>query len=239
MEFLDIVIIAILLLFGIGGFLKGFIKGIFGLASTLVSAFLSSQLAQMMAPGLSERVIEVGMKNVFLGIIPDVDLTGIPTTIESVALALQEYGIPRWMVDTVAANIAQRVEEGAAATGEALREMIAQSMAHAIALSFTRLLLFVVLFFVILLLLQLLQLALDTVFKLPVLNLSNRVGGLVLGLIQGALVCGVVCVVVSLIVLYTAGEPDAAITMETINATRVFRHFYNNPIIELFLFQKG
>lgn len=237
--FLDFVVVAVMALSAIYGFLKGFIKSIFGLLSTLVSAFLASQLAQMLAPTLSERITEVGMKSAFLTIIPDVDLTGIPTTIESVTLALQEYGLPGWMVNTVAGHITQQVENGAATAGEQLRETIAEGMAQAVSLSFTHMLLFVILFFVLLAVMQIIMLLLDTVFKLPLLNMANRLGGMAMGLVQGALICGVVCVIVSLILLYTAGDPDAMLTMESVKSTYLFHHFYDNPIIEMFLFQSA
>lgn len=230
---LDLITIGILAVTGVIGWLRGFIKSIFGLLSTLLAAILAGLGANALAPVLSQRLTEVGMKQVFLGLIPQLDVAG--NGVQGLGEALQEQGLPSALIQIIT-DSASAVLQSSAATGEELREMIAQSMAQQISLGLTRMVLFSVLFFVALALLQVLLLVLDTVFRLPVLNLTNRVAGLIFGLVQGAFICGVVCVVVSAILMYTAGEPDALLTVQQVEQTHLFRLFYHAPIIEAFLF---
>lgn len=230
---LDLITIGILAVTGVMGWLRGFIKSIFGLLSTLLAAILASVGANMLAPVLSERLTEVGMKQVFLSLIPQLD--GAGNGVQALGQALQEQGLPAALVQIIT-DSASAVLQNSAATGEELRQTIAQSMAQQISLGLTRMVLFSVLFFVALVLLHVLLLVLDTVFRLPVLNLANRVAGLIFGLVQGVLICGVVCVVVSAILMYTAGDPDALFTVQQVEQTYVFRLFYQAPIIQGFLF---
>lgn len=230
---LDLITIGILAVTGVLGWLRGFIKSIFGLLSTLLAGILAGVGANSLAPVLSQRLTEVGMKQVFLNMIPQLDVIG--NGVQSLGEALQAQGLPAALTQIIV-DSASSVLQNNAATGEELREMIAQSMAQQISLGLTRMVLFSVLFFVALALLQVLLLVLNTVSHLPVLNLTNRVAGLIFGLVQGALICAVLCVIVSAILMYTAGDADALLTMQQVEQTYVFRLFYHAPIIEAFLF---
>ncbi len=230
---LDIIIIGILAVTGVMGWLRGLIKSVFGLLSTLLAAVLATVGANHFAPMLSEKLTEVGMKQVFLSMIPDISV--MDSSVQNLSDALQAQGLPTALTKVVADSLNAVLQNGAVAGGD-LRELLAQSLAQQISLGLTRMVLFSVLFFVALALLQVLLLVLDTVFRLPVLNLANRVGGLAFGLVQGGLICAVVCVVVSAILMYTAGEPDALVTMEQVEQTVLFKLFYHSPLISAFLF---
>lgn len=230
---LDFITIGVLAVTGILGWLRGFIKSIFGLLSTVVAAVLATLGANQFAPMLSQRLTEVGMKQVFLSMIPDIGV--MDGSIEDLGNALQAQGVPAALTQIITDSVHTALQTGATA-GDNLRELIAQSMAQQISLGLTRMVLFSVLFFVALTLLHVLLVALDALFRLPVLNLANHIGGLAFGLVQGALICAVICVVVSAILMYTAGEPDALVTMQQVENTVLFKLFYHSPLLASFLF---
>lgn len=77
--------------------------------------------------------------------------------------------------------------------------------------------------------------ALDQVFKLPGLNLVNRVIGGAFGALRGAVIAALLCVVLTLALPYMKAEGEEPLPPETLQESFLYRQLYeNNPIALLF-----
>lgn len=181
---IDIIILAVLVLFLVLGAHRGFILTLCSLAAVLVALVganfaadalapkladtLEPRLAQTIQESLEQRALEAGT-------------TGDGLAVTEVLAALKEKGgLYEWaadkLEDTLGAGIAQTAAQTAAAAAAAIAEQIAHSL------------LFLLAFFVVLLAWTLLSHALDLVAKLPGLSGLNKLAGSLLGLIKGLVI---------------------------------------------------
>ncbi len=80
--------------------------------------------------------------------------------------------------------------------------------------------------------LKLLRLILEGIFKLPVLNAVNKIGGFALGVVRGALGAAVLCTVISIIIPYIPSNPVLYLGME--NDTVIYKAILGlNPLLLL------
>jgi len=196
---LDILTAAVLLVAAIRGASRGFIKTITGFAVTLLSfvgAWLCARLfSSWLVPVLSP-------------------------IIEKTAMPLIEKAASPERLNIAGINVAG-LQVLADAAGEGIRSLangIVQEITKIVAYAATALLSFILLQIVLRIILK----TVDTVAKMPVLSLANRMLGLVVGLFSGALIM--------IILAWIIGFFDAYVTEESIQATALFKYFADIPM---------
>lgn len=77
--------------------------------------------------------------------------------------------------------------------------------------------------------------ALDQMFRLPGLNLLNRVCGAVFGALRGAVIAALLCVVLTLVLPYVKADGEQSVPQETLHESFLYHQLYEqNPVALLF-----
>ena len=77
--------------------------------------------------------------------------------------------------------------------------------------------------------------ALDQMFRLPGLNLLNRVCGAVFGALRGAEIAALLCVVLTLVLPYVKVDGEQSVPQETLHESFLYHQLYEqNPVALLF-----
>lgn len=188
---LDLVIVAVLLVFIILGAYRGFVLTLCGLLAVFVAflgaSFVSNALcdpvAEAIRPSIESHIegaLTKAIQQQAGGALAGDVAQAKDLPMNNVLEALKTSGIYKGLVD----SFQNAVKSGmASVTGSA-----AQSLAAYVARELARTVLFVLAFIVILLLWFLLSHALDLVAKLPVLSTANRIGGGAIGAVKGFLI---------------------------------------------------
>lgn len=188
---LDLVIVAVLLVFIILGAYRGFVLTLCGLLAVFVAfigaSFASNALcdpvAEAIRPSIESHIEGVLTKSIQQqagGSLAGETAQAKDLPLNNVLETLKSSGIYKSLAD----SFQNAVKSGVATvTGSA-----AQSLAAYVARELARTVLFVLAFIVILLLWFLLSHALDLVAKLPVLSTANRIGGGAIGAVKGFLI---------------------------------------------------
>lgn len=185
---IDIVIVLVLIFFAWRGAKKGLILTLFGMLG-LVAAFLGARflsgtfyepVANILQPGIYQSVKDLEEDALGeLDLDPDIRLD---SSVDGLAEILREQDLFPGLADLLedAAERDALEDDGSLSAAQALSTYLSRILA--------RLILFVLGFLVILLLWFLISRALDLAFRLPILNVVNRVGGLILGLAKACII---------------------------------------------------
>lgn len=236
--FLDIIVLAILVLSVCLGYRKGFIKSVMGLVSLGLSIILAVNFYSYPAEYISEHVItpyfadqtseefESLMNGGTQTISPDQILEDKPDTLTEI---LDRYGIDINSISQYYENDVKpsvdsfQIEEIA----DLLSDFIVGSTAETVSNILGFLLVFVAALIVINLLLKLLNL----LFKLPVLNFANKLLGAILGLIKGLIVTLILVNVVSGLVTAIGDVDDSFWSRSALESSVSYSTIYNAGLI--------
>ena len=221
----DIVLYALILIFGIIGLSKGFIKSLMGLITVLVAFFLTTQLVAPATGLLTDLLPDGFMAGIEDKIVAFVEgkvpsSANIPTggyTEEAIVTMLGELGLPGFINNMIAPTLV-----------EYFADVTTVSASHAIATYLITLLQNVVVGFVVfilvLIVLHMLGFLFGKMFKFPGLNVVNRLLGLAFGVLKGVVIIWAVLYVVSLLPF------SETITNLVANAPFATWLIENNPI---------
>ncbi len=202
----DVILAALLVLFAVRGVKKGLIKSLCGALVTVVAAvvalnfsapvaeyFRSTFVYKQLTDNLNEKV-EAYVNTVTtdsLGTLLEDEPTGL-------SALLAGFGTG---TESVREKYEELLASGETQIASALSDYIVEPAAKTVSDALAVL----AVFLVSLIALNLLILVLDLIFKLPLLNAANRLGGLVFGLLTGILAAFVFCTVVNLALPYLPG----------------------------------
>lgn len=180
----DIIILALLALFGWRGWAKGLVLSLCGLAAVFVAffsaQFLSDQFCEPVGNILRPIIIQT-VRGAGAEPVTDPEHPEATYTVEDLVKSIQEEGLFQGFsafLDQAAAD-RQLPQNGHLTPLEALAGYLSKAAARA--------LLFGAVFFGVMLAWFLVSHALDLAFHLPILAEVNTIGGLLVGLIKGAL----------------------------------------------------
>lgn len=221
---IDVILVAILLVFLWRGKEKGLILSLCGLVAVLVALVGANMIADALAPRVAEA-----MEPRFAAAIQETigqeledRLSQSGAEVDGVLGETLSLLKGTSLYQSISQAVHQAVEQGIDQVGETLGAVIARSIAQSVA----HMLLFFVSFVLLLLGWILLSRALDLAFKLPVLNTLNRFGGAALGLLKGCILLFVAAWVLD----YFGG----VIAPETVEQTYVLKFFMTtNPVVLL------
>lgn len=181
MNLVDIVILAVVLVFGLLGFRRGLVKSIFSLAGAIVAFIIARIFYLSFALTLTKKTswdtkISTWVYERLMASYPsgNITLDQTPSSFKWIFSKLFSENPAQY--DTV------------------------QAFSNGVSAFVMNILAFVIIFVAIVILIGLLGILLDKVMKLPGLSFVNKLGGFGIGLIKGVLICAVI---VSLITFFS------------------------------------
>ncbi len=174
----DIITVAIIIISMIIGRKRGFIKTVSGILTVIIAFSLASFAAKETAPVISEKYISPYLSS---AIVDEVKQTPENTLdLDELSNLFSNIGIPEGIISSAVADVSKTLTQNIA---EPLTTMTNNISAR---LTFGAL--FIIYFLILLLAVSLLFKLLNLISKLPVLNFTNRLLGLIFGLISGYLI---------------------------------------------------
>lgn len=222
--YIDLIIIAIVIIASIIDYKRGFVKSISGLltfALTVIGSFFGAKcLSNWVYSTFFQEKISQSIQSVIVDASQSI-LTNLPKGVVSL---FNFFNVTDEKLSNDAASLYK-------ATGE-----VASSVESAVSSSLIGIfnLIFIIILFIVLLFVvkRIMKLVLS-LFKVPVLKQCNKILGFVMGLCKGLIV--VVLAVLIIKILFMNGV--TVIPKETISSTYIFSYLYNNFYInEIMLF---
>lgn len=217
---IDIILVAIIVIYFISGWRKGFIRTAMSLASFILAGVgaycfypIPSDLMydNVFLPKIS-RMIETAISSISEGITLDKLLTDKPELFTNIVEKYSDMG-----------KVEEFIQSGAERTLTDLCDFIASPVARTI----SDVLGFIIAFIVLLIALKIVTFIIDKIFRLPVLNAANKTLGMLLGLLLGLLTAWLIASVIggSVTALHTA-FPDA-VSETLVEDSAVLKFFCN------------
>lgn len=231
---IDLIIIGMLLLFALIGLAKGFLKQILsianGLVSIVVSSFLVSPVTKMvsdtsLANKLIEKILDLIINKYPNSATIKADLI---TTKEELASAFTESGLSN-ILSKIAAEF---IDINTLSEGEMLSEAVANSVSYFV----LSIIVFILLCIIILILIKILISILDSLTKNGILNVINRLLGMILGLARAGLLICICLFAISILVKYVDSINNFIIEDLKLGVDEfsIGKYLYeNNPLITL------
>jgi len=175
---LDFAIVAVIVVCVIRGFQRGLVLSLFGaltLIVALIGAFILSGMFSHHVEGLVESPVSGWVASRF-----ESNMENEPSAGDPIFDALRMLGVNE--------NISERIETEVYTQLDNIGNTFQMAVTAALVSAIARVITFVIAFLVLLFGLRFAAQLLDTIAKLPILNLLNIVGGLGGGLLQGVLI---------------------------------------------------
>lgn len=226
---LDGVLIAICIAIILGSVKRGFVKTILSVAASIAAVLLSVVFTPRLADFFLDKFVLAGISDSIAGTISSIagagDSAGIADMFlkmpDALAGILKQYNVSE---ESLSAML-KSAESGNVTVGG-----IADTIAYPIASAISSALAFVVLFVVSLIVLNIVIAVIGAVFKFPVLNTVNKLGGLVLGLVLSAVVIFVYSAVAASLVGALGSVSPKLFGADVINGTVIVKFFSENNI---------
>ena len=230
---LDILLIAVLLLFIWWGKRAGFVKTAVKLVGFVLALLIAASLSGWIADGAYDLFVRDAVHDTLNENMMAVDSVqgieeGIQNTLDSLPGAVTNL-MQNWGMGTpeeLAASVSKTLTE----TTQSAAEVVEQHIIRPVVTTLIRLLCLVILLIVLLIAVNILAAIIDRIFDLPVLRTLNGLGGMILGAAQGAL-----AVLVLVTVLQAVGgvvEPGSLFSPQTVEQTFLVKFVAGiNPLI--------
>lgn len=236
--FLDIIILAILVIFFINGFKKGFIKSVMGLVSLGLSIILAINFYSVPADYINENFISPYFNektsNEFASLMnggtetitPDQILEDKPDTLTDI--------LDKYNVDISA--LTEFYEENVKPTTDNFQiEDIANELSDFVVGStadiVSNILGFLLIFIASLIVLNLILNLLNLLFKLPILKFTNKLLGAILGIVKGLILAIIVVNVLNGLVTATGDSDDNFWSKSALESSVSYSTVYNSGLI--------
>lgn len=200
---IDLILLAVIAMCVVGGIKRGFIRTLMSFVTVIAAAlgawyFTPSLSLYIRSTFLEDKITDPVTQIIRSLLSPSLDgKEALPRLFSDMPDAFSSL-LSRYGADASAAQ--NTVGSSAPDTASALASFLAQPAVEMISDALA----FILLFFGIALALTIVTLVLDMIFKLPVLNALNRVGGLALGMLVGALYAWVIAAVLAAVMPYLA-----------------------------------
>jgi uncharacterized membrane protein required for colicin V production len=231
MNWSDIVVVGLIVLFAIIGLSKGFIMSVYKLVAFIVCIFVSIKFAPIFAAFIEETVIFEKIKNVIVENLPLISKeafassTAAPTGTEGVKTMLGALTLPLFAKESLLEKMPSSAELVNLdliynAIGEELTRMIISVLS------------LVVLYVALRIITGFIGLLLKGVSNLPVFKQINKLGGFILGALQGFLTVYIIC---AILVMFNT-NPGFSPVFNSIDNSLFAKGFYENNFIMSMLF---
>lgn len=219
---IDLIILAVLLIFALRGMSRGLIVSLCFLIAVLVAFVGATLVSNALTPPVSDWLapkLQPSIESAVQSVLPEGG-ANLELPLDGVLQAVEEAELSEGLKELVIGLL----EEMPALNVETLTRDMADAVAEKAANIITYVVLFLLAFVVILLVWKLLYRTLDLVTRLPVLNAANKLGGFVFGAAHGALLLFLLAWVVRWL-------GNGLIPADVIEQTRLLQFFMTiNPL---------
>lgn len=226
---LDGVLIAICIAVVVRSVRRGFVKTILSIAASIAAVLLAVVFTPNLSGFFYDKFVLSGISSGIAGTIASLagngDAAGIADMFSKMPDALsgilRQYNVSE---ETVSAML-KSAEEG---TGTV--QSVADTIAAPIASAISSALAFIAIFIVALIVLKIVIVIIDAIFKFPVLNTVNKVGGLALGIVLAVVVIFIYSAVAANLVGALGSVSPKLFGADVINGTIIVKFFSENNI---------
>jgi len=231
---LDIIIVGLIIFCVAMGYKNGFVKTVLNFLSFIIAFFL----AKTFSPQLSSLIYSGYIKPNFVSRVTTQIESFLTRNIKLDALVqdpnrpddftnlFKNYGVDLDLPD-VKKWIAEAVAKGEAGIHDVAARLVenaAEGISYFVA--------FVLILLVSLLLLKIITAIINKVFKLPVLNIINRIGGIALGFLYGVVLSYIFVFLAYHVFPYLAANSAISSAPEVVNDTIFFKWFYEHSPLD-------
>lgn len=224
MNWTDIGVLVIILIFTIIGVRNGFLYSVFRLFSYIVSVIFAVKFYPVLSEMLQKTVIYTNIKtSVINGIIKQQAADGVSLQERTAQSMVDGLKLPGFLKDAILDNVGKKDIFGV--------QKILDAIGSEIALLVINILSMILIYLIIRFGLIFARVLIKTIAKLPVFRQLDKAGGLILGAIEGVLIVYILC---ALLILFSA-FPKFTQVINSIETSRVASYFYQNNFIVSFL----
>lgn len=225
MNWTDISVLAIILIFTVIGLKNGFLYSVFRLFSYILSVVFAIKFYPVLSAMLQKTVFYTYIKDaVIQGILRQQTAGAAGANASGLQENTARYivdglKLPGFIKDSIIENVGQKDIFGIQKLLDAIGSEIATLVINILSV--------ILIYIIIRFALVFAKVIIKTISKLPVFKQLDRAGGLVLGAIEGILVVYILCAV---LILFGA-FPKFASTIDSIENSRFASYFYQNNFI--------
>jgi len=220
MNWTDIAVLIIIVVFMIIGLKNGFLYSVFRLLSYILSVIFAIKFYPVLSSMLQKTVIYTNIKAAVVNGIIKQQSDNISTIKERTAQTIVDgLKLPSFIKDSILENVAKKDIFGVQKILDAVGSEIAMLVINILSV----ILIYVIIRFV----LVFARVIIKTIARLPVFKQLDKTGGLVLGAIEGIFIVYIICAV---LILFSA-FPKFASTIDSIEGSQLANYFYQNNFI--------
>ncbi|MHB8065743.1 MAG: CvpA family protein [Ruminiclostridium sp.] len=218
MNWTDIAVLIIIVVFTIIGLKNGFLYSVFRLLSYILSVIFAIKFYPVLSSMLQKTVIFTNIKTAVVeGIIKQQseNVSEIGTT-KSIVDGLK---LPSFLKASILENVTKKDIFGV--------QKILDAVGSEIAMLVINILSVILIYVIIRFALIFARIFIKAIARLPVFKQLDKTGGLILGAIEGIFIVYILC---ALLILFSA-FPKFSSTIESIEGSQIASHFYQNNFI--------
>lgn len=221
---LDLIVVAIIVLFAILSAKRGFVKTIVEFVGFFLALYVSFAASGAIAESLYNNKLEPYIVNAATEKITGTAGSAVDSTIDSVWEELPAivknsatfFGVDS---DTVSSTINQQLSDSS--NVEEIAKTMAQEVLKPVVVPIIKTFLGMILFIILLILVKIVARVINRVFKLPLVGGLNHFLGAILGMGKGLIISAVICVAISAFIAVT-GKEFLFFTRENIDKSLLF-----------------
>lgn len=218
---LDLILIAIILIFAISSARRGFVKVLVETVGIIAAVFIAFTISTPISNTVYDKIIEPPVIEAAVNAVGETPeheaWNALPDFIVESDLDIIGESVNKF-TDNISANLANGVETAV--------KTASQEVVKPVATQILSLLISVVLIFVLLVIVKMLAKVLNKLFSFSIVGKLNTTLGGVVGVVKGILFAMVFCLVISLIISFT-GKPLWIFSPDNIANSVLFKFFTN------------
>ncbi len=220
MNWTDISVLVIIVVFTFIGLKNGFLYSVFRLLSYILSVVFAIKFYPVLSAMLQKTVIYANIKaSVISGILKQQSADGVSLQERTAQSIVDGLKLPGFLKESILENIGKKDVLGFQKITEAIGTEIATLVINILSMILIYLIIRFGLIFA--------RVIIKTIAKLPVFKQLDRAGGLVLGAIEGIFIVYILC---ALLILFSA-FPKFSSVIDNIQESRFASYFYQNNFI--------
>jgi len=220
MNWTDISVLIIIVVFTIIGLKNGFLYSVFRLLSYILSVVFAIKFYPVLSGMLQKTIIYTNVKAAVVNGIIKQQSAAVSTIKEKSAQTIVDgLKIPDFLKDSILKNI----EKSSIFDMSKILDAVGSEIATLVINILSVILVYVIIRFALIFV----RVIIKTISKLPVFKQLDKTGGIVLGAIEGILVVYILCAV---LILFSA-FPKFASTIDSVESSQFANYFYQNNFI--------
>lgn len=224
MNWTDISVLVIIVIFTAIGMRNGFLYSVFRLLSYILSVIFAIKFYPVLSAMLQKTVIYTNIKaSIISGIVKQQAADGVSLQERTVQSIVDGLKLPGFIKEAIIENVGKKDVLGFQKITEAIGSEIATLVINILSMILIYLIIRFGLIFA--------RVIIKTIAKLPVFKQLDKAGGFVLGAIEGIFIVYILC---AILVLFSA-FPKFSPVIDSVQKSQFASYFYQNNFIVSFL----